>query len=103
MFLLLKEDDDKDGPSQKFKNQDLALVILDTSVLHTFKKEICVISHQIYNLHEEIRYLKLTFVKIGKMLESVKLSFNQRIMILDDAIQKYNINISARDTLLDFL
>ena len=37
------------------------------------------------------------------MLKSVNLSFNAKILILDDANKKYNINSTPRETLLDYV
>ena len=41
---------DKDEPIRKFKNQDLALVTIDTSILNIYKKEIAMLSHQMSNI-----------------------------------------------------
>jgi len=45
LFLLIEEKTEKDEPVKKYKNQDLAMVTLDTSVLSIFKKEIAIIGH----------------------------------------------------------
>mgnify|MGYP003389604149 CR=1 FL=1 len=45
LLLLIDEIVEKDEPIKKFKNQDLALVTIDTSILSIYKKEITILSH----------------------------------------------------------
>ncbi len=89
LFLLQEEITEKDEPMKKYKNQDLTMVTIDTSVLNTFKKEIALMSYQFSNLNEQIEYLKLTYSKICKMLKNVHMSFNAKILILEDSLKKF--------------
>ena len=81
----------------------ISMVTIDTQVLHSFKKEISIMAQSLSCLKEQIAYINLCFNKTGKMLKNVHMSFNSKILILDDLLKKYQIADTPRNVLDKFV